>query len=669
MNTAGTRRFIGPARGEGRRASTRGKMRTDADDEERELLSRSSTAVAYRCLLLVTFAESCGMRLNSPVFVPYVQELGGNTKIAAKVLSIYAMAKILGTALFAVAADRWQRRNVILCCVMGCVVANAASGSAAFIGRLPMYVAGIALAGLCGSTVALCNATVMELTGSDKALRKKYSAYLRASNQAFGIALSPLGGLIALTGLWVPYYVSAVVGLVAFAMAFAFLQASRSADASSPPPIRRADRDFRASRAPCLDWLILLCAVNRAATAIQYIIPLLCLPSLLSEPSFDTGDPALIGENLARRQLARALGMIAIPFGVASLYFQTAGYLALSSRASDTILCCSSQGFVCLGFLWASRAGCMWELAFAQGLIGVGAGLYTAAFGQMPQEYIWHRHRQATSQAFGCLRIGTNVGQVLGPYLVGHILDSQPLSYRWMLECAAGVAMLKSVTIPLIALLIQRRVGNDAEATGSRATCISCSARAERPNEVLRPLLAALGWRYLATVIFQNGLNSGIGGRLLSTANDYFLLDTAGMSSAQQGQLMGFCSLPWQMKSLLGLLSDTRPVAGYRRSPYLFAAGSLGVVSHLALYGLPLALLDGSVLLVCLLMASNLSGAAADVVVDASIAEQTRQHPTLAANLQVKVPIPPDRLHHMLVHAPPDVRLLQRQTQTQTDRK
>ena len=78
-----------------------------------------------------------------------------------------------------------------------------------------------------------------------------------------------------------------------------------------------------------------------------------------------------------------------------------------------------------------------------------------------------------------------------------------------------------------------------------------------------------------------------------------------------------------------------RPVAGYRRSPYLFAAGSLGVVSHLALYGLPLALLDGSVLLVCLLMASNLSGAAADVVVDASIAEQTRQHPTLATNLQV----------------------------------
>ena len=107
-----------------------------------------------------------------------------------------------------------------------------------------------------------------------------------------------------MTGLWVPYYVSAVVGLVAFAMAFAFLQASRSADASSPPPIRRADRDFRASRAPCLDWLILLCAVNRAATAIQYIIPLLCLPSLLSEPSFDTGDPALIGENLARRQCA-----------------------------------------------------------------------------------------------------------------------------------------------------------------------------------------------------------------------------------------------------------------------------------------------------------------------------------------------------------------------------
>ena len=93
-------------------------------------------------------------------------------------------------------------------------------------------------------------------------------------------------------------------------------------------------------------------------------------------------------------------------------------------------------------------------------------------------------------------------------------------------------------------------------------------------------LADAFGWKYVFAVCLQYGGNQGLGNRLTSSARGYYLLDGLGLDSAQMGHLSGFAGIPWQLKSLFGLLSDTLPINGYHRSPYMMAAGAIGMAAN-----------------------------------------------------------------------------------------
>ena len=96
----------------------------------------------------------------------------------------------------------------------------------------------------------------------------------------------------------------------------------------------------------------------------------------------------------------------------------------------------------------------------------------------------------------------------------------------------------------------------------------------------VRRLHAAFGWRYLAILVSEYGINQGTGLRLAGSAKSYYLLDEVGMTSADYGHLSGFTHIPWQLKSIFGLLSDTVAVRGLHRTPYLLLAGSVGLLSN-----------------------------------------------------------------------------------------
>lgn len=65
---------------------------------------------------------------------------------------------------------------------------------------------------------------------------------------------------------------------------------------------------------------------------------------------------------------------------------------------------------------------------------------------------------------------------------------------------------------------------------------------------------------------------------------EFYLIDTLKMEPATMTALFGIVSLPWCMKPLLGLISDTFPIRGYHRIPYI----SLGsFVSGLSWWTLP----------------------------------------------------------------------------------
>ena len=159
----------------------------------------------------------------------------------------------------------------------------------------------------------------------------------------------------------------------------------------------------------------------------------------------------------------------------------------------------------------------------------------------------------------------------------------------------------------------------------------------------LRRLTDAYGVRFVATVIFEYGLNQGVGLKMVGVAKSYYLLDTLGLTSATLGQLNGFAHIPWQLKSIFGLLSDTVAIAGRHRGPYLFFAGAVGAASCALLAANAPAWFNGpgdqiSVvgigIMALLSLGVNFNVAMADVMIDAAVAEKCKAHPSLASDLQ-----------------------------------
>ena len=110
--------------------------------------------------------------------------------------------------------------------------------------------------------------------------------------------------------------------------------------------------------------------------------------------------------------------------------------------------------------------------------------------------------------------------------------------------------------------------------------CTSCPPfPLNRLQAYLTRLSKAFGADYVAAVVMCYGINQGVGEGFIYFARRYYLLDDVGLSPKHTTQLLGFASIPWQLKSLFGLLSDLVPINGLHRSPYMILAGVVGVVA------------------------------------------------------------------------------------------
>jgi folate/biopterin transporter len=114
---------------------------------------------------------------------------------------------------------------------------------------------------------------------------------------------------------------------------------------------------------------------------------------------------------------------------------------------------------------------------------------------------------------------------------------------------------------------------------------------------------------------------------LARLAVSFFLKDELHLGPAEVSALMGVVAIPWMVKPLFGFISDGLPILGYRRRPYLFLSGLLGVTSWIALatvvhtaWAATLAITLGS-----------LSVALSDVIADSIVVERARGESVSAA--------------------------------------
>nr|GMD05647.1 probable folate-biopterin transporter 3 [Ipomoea batatas] len=152
-----------------------------------------------------------------------------------------------------------------------------------------------------------------------------------------------------------------------------------------------------------------------------------------------------------------------------------------------------------------------------------------------------------------------------------------------------------------------------------------------RPFDWLKMLSDELHWSFVSAVVIVYGINQGLSMGLSKISTQYYMKDDQKLQPSEAQVYFGILQLPWVVKPLWGLLTDTLPIFGYRRRPYFIIAGFLGIISMVILslkQDLHLAFA-----LLCLIT-SSAGMAVADSTIDACVTENSISHPYLASDMQ-----------------------------------
>ena len=128
-------------------------------------------------------------------------------------------------------------------------------------------------------------------------------------------------------------------------------------------------------------------------------------------------------------------------------------------------------------------------------------------------------------------------------------------------------------------------------------------------NEPSAELIAIL------TIYFVQGILA-----LSRLAVSFFLKDELLLSPVQMSVIMGICSIPWMIKPLYGFISDSLPLFGYHRKPYIVLSGILGCTAWVCLGTVVYTSTTATIMIVL----SSLSVAISDVIVDSIVVERAR---------------------------------------------
>ena len=128
-------------------------------------------------------------------------------------------------------------------------------------------------------------------------------------------------------------------------------------------------------------------------------------------------------------------------------------------------------------------------------------------------------------------------------------------------------------------------------------------------NEPSAELIAIL------TIYFVQGILA-----LSRLAVSFFLKDELLLSPVQMSAIVGISTIPWMTKPLYGFISDSLPLFGYHRKPYIVLSGILGSAALVCLG----TTVHSSSTATIMIVLSSLSVAISDVIVDSIVVERAR---------------------------------------------
>lgn len=88
----------------------------------------------------------------------------------------------------------------------------------------------------------------------------------------------------------------------------------------------------------------------------------------------------------------------------------------------------------------------------------------------------------------------------------------------------------------------------------------------------MKMLSDELHWSFVSAVVIVFGINQGLSMGLSKISTQYYMKDDQKLQPSEAQVYFGILQLPWVVKPLWGLLTDTLPIFGYRRRPYFIIA-------------------------------------------------------------------------------------------------
>ena len=119
----------------------------------------------------------------------------------------------------------------------------------------------------------------------------------------------------------------------------------------------------------------------------------------------------------------------------------------------------------------------------------------------------------------------------------------------------------------------------------------------------------------ILTIYFVQGILA-----LSRLAVSFFLKDELLLSPVQMSAIVGISTIPWMIKPLYGFISDSLPLFGYHRKPYIVLSGILGCTAWVCLG----TVVHTSTTATIMIVLSSLSVAISDVIVDSIVVERAR---------------------------------------------
>jgi len=381
-------------------------------DRDAAAVARPPVPQGFWTIWTTVALDLVGFGIVAPILGRYAERFGAGGVEVGLLFAAFSGAQMVFAPILGRISDRIGRKPVIIVSLLGTAIGSFISGAA---GALWVLFLGRAIDGASGASVAVAQGAVADIAPPEQ--RARLMGMLGA---AFGLGfiLGPvIGGLAALGGPHVPFYVAGTIALVNAVAAAIRLPETKKMRAPDSPPSPRISR-FALPTSPVLArFVVMTLVVSLGFSGFEATF------SLFGERRFGFTESS-----------AAAVFLVV---GVVLVAVQGALMGPLTSRVGSWGLLLSGLLVTATGLTVLSVSGVVPVLMVAVFLIAFGQGIAGPSVSALVADLVPEDRR---GEALGYQQSAGALGRIIGPVFAGVIFDAVDEGAPYLVSAALFVA-------------------------------------------------------------------------------------------------------------------------------------------------------------------------------------------------------------------------------------